>query len=260
MAAGVVCSAGGWVESCTVSGNSAPQGGGVLCAGGGTVRNTILYFNQGGNWSDVLTGMSYLYCCTTPTRGTACVTADPAFAWRLTRDCRLRNTSPCIGKGTFQSWMTGATDVFGKPRIIGTDVDIGAHEFDPAVTDSNGDGVPDAWCAGYGLDPYDPGMALDNPDRDGSTTGEEYLADTNPTNGTSYLRITALSQGTPRRVYFSPSSASRVYTLWSRGSLTDGDWSSVPGQTGVPGSGGQQSLSDTSTAPRFYGIGAALPP
>ncbi|MBI5385060.1 MAG: hypothetical protein HZA90_10280 [Verrucomicrobia bacterium] len=57
--------------------------------------------------------------------------------------------------------------------------------------DTDGDGLPDAWeqaklhALTYG--------AGDDPDLDGFTNSQEYLADTDPLDGTAYLRITGVS-------------------------------------------------------------------
>jgi hypothetical protein len=40
----------------------------------------------------------------------------------------LAPTSPCIGTGVVQSWMTGAQDLHGNPRTTGGSVDMGAYQ------------------------------------------------------------------------------------------------------------------------------------
>ncbi len=47
---------------------------------------------------------------------------------RLTTDLRLRAGSPCIDAGTNLAWMTGATDMRGRPRIFNGRVDMGIDE------------------------------------------------------------------------------------------------------------------------------------
>lgn len=58
------------------------------------------------------------------------------------------------------------------------DMDGEADVFDP---DDDNDGMPDWWESFYGLDPLDPSDAGEDPDGDGQTNLEEFLAGTNPT-------------------------------------------------------------------------------
>ncbi|MSU59600.1 MAG: metallophosphoesterase family protein [Pedosphaera sp.] len=55
--------------------------------------------------------------------------------------------------------------------------------------DLDGDGLPDAWETTYGVSDPDA-----DPDGDGLTNLQEYLANTNPTNAASALRITSAAQ------------------------------------------------------------------
>lgn len=47
--------------------------------------------------------------------------------------------------------------------------------------DTTGDGIPDEWLAGFGLDPFDPTIGDRDVDGDGFTVREEFEAGTNPT-------------------------------------------------------------------------------
>ncbi len=52
----------------------------------------------------------------------------------------------------------------------------------PNGIDADGDGMPDWWELKYGLNPYDPSDASQDPDHDGLTNLQEYLHGTDPFN------------------------------------------------------------------------------
>jgi hypothetical protein len=58
------------------------------------------------------------------------------------------------------------------------DAGLGEHPKGSLVDEENA--KFEAWCKRYGLDPKDPGMLDADPDRDGFSNREEYIAGTNP--------------------------------------------------------------------------------
>jgi hypothetical protein len=46
---------------------------------------------------------------------------------------RLAPTSPCLNGGTNRAWMAGASDLEGRPRILGVNADMGAYESEAAL-------------------------------------------------------------------------------------------------------------------------------
>ncbi len=63
-----------------------------------------------------------------------------------------------------------------------------------------GDGIPNSWKQLHGFDPFDPTVAAGDPDHDGASNLQEYLADTSPADPTSSFRIvnTTISNGDVR--------------------------------------------------------------
>jgi len=142
------------VYNCTLTGNSG------CGASGGTLYNSIVYYNEGGNYDDAT---QLNYCCTTPlpTNGVGNISGTPLFSDMAAGDFRLREGSPCIDAGTnllafpiiayrviaegWADWVmvghiTDPTDILGNTRFIdgnGDGIvawDIGAYEFNPAAT------------------------------------------------------------------------------------------------------------------------------
>ena len=90
----------------------------------------------------------------------------------------------------------------------------------------------------------------------------EYIADTSPTNGTSFFKLNVISNTGPRSIVFSPSSTGRIYTLQYVDDLLPGAWSNIPDQVNQPGDGNPADvLIDTNVPPdqRHYRIGVKLP-
>jgi hypothetical protein len=131
---------GGSLLNCTLTGNQATHAGGIDVESG-IVRNSIIYFNTASANANWYNGpfddpaLTFRYCCTTPNPGRTPpppwvrnIVADPQFVDQTNGNYRLARTSPCYGAGVNESWMDGATDLDGNPRIFDGTVDIGAWE------------------------------------------------------------------------------------------------------------------------------------
>jgi len=102
------------------------------------------------------------------------------------------------------------------------------------------DGLPSAWLLAYfGTTTVD---ASADPDHDGQSNAQEYLAGTNPNDGNDYLRITAITRGSPPSTYTTlvwPGKMTRCYGVQRRTALTpDNFWlefftSTFPGATSI---------------------------
>ncbi|MGA2140338.1 MAG: fibronectin type III domain-containing protein [Verrucomicrobiia bacterium] len=64
--------------------------------------------------------------------------------------------------------------------------------LDPSLS-AVGGGIPNGWKQQYGFDPFDPTADNADPDGDGFTNLQEYLAGTDPTNSVSVFCITSLA-------------------------------------------------------------------
>lgn len=112
--------------NCTIIGNSASQWGGGVSDG--EIHNCIVYFNTAPNGPNFFAS-SLDHSCTTPDPGgTGNITNDPEFVDTVGGDFRLAAGSLCIDKGD-NSFVHGANDLDGNPRIVHGIVDMGAYEF-----------------------------------------------------------------------------------------------------------------------------------
>jgi glycosidase len=136
----------------------------------------------------------------------------------------------------------------------------GIHVLKTGETFSDTDGIPDWWRLAYfshatGL-AADGSRASDDPDGDGRTNLQEYLAGTDPTNVTSVLRITNTQRSGNDVVLTFIGSENKYYQVQQTSSLTSPNWTDV-GST-FPGIGGTQNAyvrgAATLPAPQFFRI------
>ena len=90
--------------------------------------------------------------------------------------------------------------------------------------DDDNDGIPDTWEDEHRLDPLDSADATLHSDGDGVDNFGEFMADTDPHDEASYLRITDLVAA---RVVVFPSRATRQYTLQTTEDLLSRNWTNL---------------------------------
>lgn len=129
-ASAVYCYYGGTLENTTIAGNRAGAGENVRMQGGGLLLNVIVYDNAGLGLY-VTGGATRSSCLSQWLPGQGNTTNPPRFADPAAGDYSLAADSPCRNTGTNQSWMTGARDLAGNPRIIEGIVDMGCYEYVP---------------------------------------------------------------------------------------------------------------------------------
>jgi hypothetical protein len=129
------------------------------------------------------------------------------------------------------------------------------HVDAPNPSDTNGDGLPDSWQIQFFGSISSPNAAPGaDPDRDGFSNLQEYLAGTNPTNALSYLKLDSVEvAGSSTLIHFT-AVAGKWYTLLYTDGLAPANWQ--PLNDILPQAvTGPVSITDTNhpaTATRFY--------
>lgn len=165
---------------------------------------------------------------------------------------------------------------YGGPTLVGSSLygmtrDGGAtnagvvYRLDLESLDSVGDGVPDGWRAlnfGSGNTTNDASCASADPDGDGMSNLQEYLAGTCPTNSGSVLEFTALSNSPPAqadaRVVIWSSVAGKYYRLERSTNLMSIPVFDYTVRSGIPATPPVNTEPDTNATgqgPYFYRIG-----
>ncbi|MFH0909528.1 MAG: Calx-beta domain-containing protein, partial [bacterium] len=134
--------------------------------------------------------------------------------------------------------------------------------FGIPTSDSDNDGLPDWWEIQAGLSPSVSNSPGSNVDGDWMTDMEEYIADTQPTNGLSFFPTIVLTDaptGAMSLVVY-PTSAGRVYGVrWTTNLMLDPQvWTLYPPEK--TGTGSAVTFTVTNDAPgRTYRTGVRLP-
>lgn len=159
---------GGTAVNCTVVSNFANGYGGGMA--GGKSYNSISWNNAAPSGNDFYSVIASNSCSPDVTHGDAGnITSAPLFADEASGNYRLAFNSPCIDAGS-NAYVYTATDLDGNPRIVGSNVDMGAYEYDGPVDSDLDDLTNEDEINIHGTDPFDP-----DSDDDGLTDGEEVL-------------------------------------------------------------------------------------
>jgi predicted outer membrane repeat protein len=254
---GVYCYKGGTLNGLTIADNSAAEyGSGFYAYNNTSITNTPISLENAIVWeaSDPIyrSGADILiqHICSNEsyTNGMEQLTqSNPQFIDPAGSNYQLQAQSPCINAGT--NTNTRTYDLALNNRIMGEIIDLGAYEWD-FETDSDSDGLPDAWELQYygNSTVADPTATSAN---GVNSIGDCYTANLDPTDSDSAFEIVD-GDIEPATVYFE-SFASRLYTLYTSTNLTEGSWNAVGStRTGI---GGMDSMIDTNTASaKFYKI------
>ena len=128
----------GTLINCTLVGNTADAEGGGACGDWQVYTacwlfNCIVYYNSPDNYNDFT--CVFAYCCTMPlpSSGNGNISAEPLFVDLNGGNLRLQSDSPCIDAGNDVLYPAGPTDLDGLPRVVGSEVDMGAYEYRPYI-------------------------------------------------------------------------------------------------------------------------------
>ena len=168
------------------------SGGGIYLANSVTLSNSILWDNTSYGSLSQIYGTATLYnCCLHNSQINLtrinCISDNPLFVNASSSIYKLQSTSPCINAGG-NSYVVSTTDYYGNPRIFGSFIDIGSHEYIVTyiITFKDWDGTQ---LGQQTVNQGSSAIAPTNPTRIGySFTGW----DTNFSNVTTNLTVTAL--------------------------------------------------------------------
>lgn len=171
--------------------------------------------------------------------------------------------------GSFDGYSCTRLDTYVPPPGLHARFAGGAHDGSDAAAagpfpnplnrDTDGDGIPDWWSAGYFHTVTGAPTGADT-DGDGMNTLEEYCADTDPLDGNSLFGISALVLSTNADVFVARSSSNRLYTFECATNVSAGAWMPVAGAPPRAGIGGPDHFTDPSVSTQLiYRIRVELP-
>ena len=122
--------------------------------------------------------------------GTAVMTGGKLSVTNVNHDATLevRSGAFSLSNGVVAADRIVVTNECARFIRYGGTLQASQVVLDPNFS-ANGDGIPNSWKQLYGLDPFLWNVGSLDPDGDGMSNLQEYMAGTNPTNAASLLRI-----------------------------------------------------------------------
>lgn len=199
---------GAWranLTNCTIVGNTGVISGGGLYSA--SAYNCIVFYNSAAtNSNSEITVFNY--CLTTPLpppgnqTGVSNSTSPPLFVNAAAGNFRLQAGSPGIDLGN-DGYVARYADLDGRPRIVGSAVDLGAYEFLGTFL---------AWLQQYGL-VTDGSADFTDADQDGMNNYQEFVAGTEPTNPSSLLKLIDVGLSSAGMTFSWHAVPGRTYTV-----------------------------------------------
>lgn len=153
------------------------------------------------------------------------------------------------------NWIWAESLNMGSNQIFNSYAPVDDLLFNP---DADYDGMPDLWEAVYGLSSTNAADSTADPDGDGMSNYEEFIAGTGPTNGSSRFEVRGSRAGGVGFRLTLNTVSGRIYGVLYKTNLMEAIWHDFT--NGLLWSDGELSIDDPATNDaRFYRINVDLP-
>ncbi len=144
----------------------------------------------------------------------------------LIEQVEVYNTAAATSFSTSLAFSKSSADDIDGDGLTNAAEQTAGTDFDNSDTD--GDGMADGFEVAHNLNPLSPGDAGLDPDGDGQSNRQEFLAGTSPNSATSVFRITQSVLDGDRRVSLTwTATAGRRYQIQHKASLAATDWTAL---------------------------------